>query len=105
MRCIGSKLVQQSIPGAAPYDMDSIKTPTTDLFQSLQDPAVLQRQALKSTAHDSALRLRNLLVRLAAVGSDLLRHLARLGELVGINVDKGGEGLGSRCKARQFLMR
>ena len=90
---VGCKLVEKLVLAAAADNVQRVDTLALDLLQTLQCPAVFEREGFIDAPRDLAGGLRHGLVRLAAERLSFLDHPAAREELAVVGIDDGAEGL------------
>ena len=86
------KLIEQLILAAAADNVQRIDALALDLLQTLQCPAVFEREGFIDAPRDLSDSLRDRLVRFAAEGLNFLDHPASGKEFAVIGIDDGAEG-------------
>ena len=91
---VGCKLVEKLVLAAAADDVQRVDALALDLLQTLERPAVFERQRFIDAARDLSDGFGNRLVRLAAEVLNFLDHPAAGEEFAVVGIDDGAEGLG-----------
>ena len=77
LRGIRRKLIQQSVAGTAPDDVDHRKRKAQEFGQLIRRPAIFHRQTLEDATNDLSVGLRNRLPGIAAERLDAAGHVPR----------------------------